>query len=313
VSSAAPTEAMPPVARVRTRRRLRLGRHLEGYLAISPWLIGFVVFTVGPMVASLVLAFTKYDVLSSPQWIGLGNLQRLVGDRLVPTVAFNTGYFAVMSVVPRVLLALVLARLLAQNLAGIGLFRTAFYMPSVVPAVANVLLWVWIMQPQVGAANYVLRHIGLPGYAWLTHPDTSKISLAIMTLWYFGSQMLVFLAALQGVPTELYEAAKVDGAGPIRRFLNVTLPMITPAIFFNLVITVIDALQTFTSPLIATEGGPGYSTVMAVMYIYQQAFGSLRMGYASLLAWVAFVVVIILTAIQFRLSGWVYYEAQGAK
>lgn len=297
-----------------TPRRLgTLRRNLEGYLIISPWLIGFLVFTLGPMVASLVLTFTKYDLISPPQWAGLGNFSRLFRDRLIPIVGYNTAYYVVASVVPRLVLALLMALLLDQKVRGIGFFRAAYYMPSIVPAVANVVIWMWLMQPELGLLNSILRHLGLPGSPWLYHPSTSKLSLALMSLWYFGSQMLVFLAALQGVPTELYEAARVDGAGSLARFFRITVPLITPAIFFNLVVSVIDALQVFTLPFIATGGGPANSTRMAVMYVYEQAFSNQRMGYASLVAWLLFLVVIVFTLIQFRYSRWVYYETDGRK
>lgn len=294
----------------RPRRRIQWRRHLEGYLVIAPWLVGFVALALFPMLASLALAFTKYDIFSPPTWTGLSNFGRLLNDRLFFTVSYNTIYYTGVSVVPRLAISLALALLLNQKLVGIGLFRTAYYLPSVIQAVANVMIWVWIMQPEVGLANYVLRSVGLPGSPWLTDPRTSKISLAIMTFWYFGPQMLVFLAALQSVPTEMHEAAKVDGAGVLRRFWNITVPMITPSIFFNLVVCVIDSLQTFTSPVIATDGGPANSTRTIVMYIYEQAFSNQRMGYASLLAWVLFSAIMVMTAVQFRFSGWVYYESK---
>jgi multiple sugar transport system permease protein len=293
----------------RMRRFKHWREYLEGYLIISPWLIGFIVLAIGPMLASLILAFTRYDLLSPPRWTGFANLHKafFVDDVFLKSI-FNTLYITLFSVPIRLLLALFLAKLLDQKLRAIGFFRSAFYVPSVVPTIANVLIWLYIMQPQVGLANHILRSLGLPPSPWLTHPSTSRMSIAIMLFWYFGPQMLVFLAALQGVPQELYEAAEVDGAPKLKRFWHITLPMISPAIFFNTVVITIDAFQVFVNPYVATQGGPSNSTMTIALHIYQQAFNFQRMGYASCMAWLLFIVVLIFTLIQFRFSSWVYYE-----
>lgn len=299
-----------------TGERKRAGRagwwsseEREGYLLILPWVIGFVIFTAVPMLAALGLVFTRYDVLSPPRWAGLANLHRLLGDELVIVVAINTFALAVLSAIPRLVFALLLAVLLDQKLRGIGFFRVLYYSPTVVPAFASVLLWVLLLQKDAGAVNYGLRTIGLRGLGWLTDPETAKFSIALMTIFYFGPQMMIFLAALQGVPSQLYESAMVDGAGPLSRFWKITLPLITPAIFFNMVVLVIESLQMFTPPYLSTMGGPMYSTTTAVMYIYEQAFASLRMGYASTLSCLLFLVILLFTFLQFRLSGWVHYES----
>jgi multiple sugar transport system permease protein len=263
------------------------------------------------MLASLALAFTNYDLLSPPKWAGLGNFRKaFFVDGLFLKSMGNTLYITLFSVPIRLLLALLLAKLLDQKLRAVGFFRTAFYVPSVVPVFANIVVWMYILQPQVGLANHILRLLGLPASPWLTSPSTSRISMAMMLFWYFGPQMLVFLAALQGVPQEMYEAAQMDGAPMLKRFWHVTLPMISPAIFFNVVVITIDALQVFVNPYVATQGGPSNSTMTIALHIYQQAFYFQRMGYGSCMAWLLFVVVLAFTLLQFRFSGWVYYESE---
>ncbi|RLT34336.1 MAG: sugar ABC transporter permease [Chloroflexi bacterium] len=289
--------------------RLRLTEEIEGYLMILPWLIGFPLFTAGPMLTGLGLVFAHYDILSPPRWAGLANLQRLLRDDLVMVATLNTFVLTILSVLPRLVIALLLALLLNQKLRGIGLFRTIYYTPTIVPAFASVVLWILLLQKDAGAVNYGLRSIGLPALGWLTDPVTAKFAIALMTIFYFGPQMLVFLAALQGVPLQLYESAMVDGAGSLTRFWTITLPLITPAIFFNMVVLIVETLQIFTPPFLSTMGGPMNSTTTSVMYIYEQGFGSLRMGYASALSWLLFLLILLFTTLQFRLSGWVHYES----
>jgi multiple sugar transport system permease protein len=260
----------------------------------------------------LVLSFTNYDLLSEARWIGLRNYERLVEDDVVRITLVNTAVYTAMLVPTQIAVALGLALLLNLPLRGIGLFRTFYYLPSVVPALASALVWLLVLNPEFGMVNGFLRALGIPGFSWLTHPDSSKPTLALMSLWYVGSQMLVFLAALQGVQQELYDSASIDGAGSVQRFFNVTLPMITPALFFNLVTGIIHATQVFTLAFVAAGGGPANSTRFIVMYIYEQAFQSLRMGYASAVAWLLCFVILVLTLLQFRASGWVYYEGAAA-
>jgi multiple sugar transport system permease protein len=296
------------VARRPSVRRIRWRTHLEGYLFIAPWLIGFLLFTFGPMVASAVISFTNFDILTPARWAGLANYIRLSNDRLFFNTVYNTLFYTILAVPTQLLIALGLALLLNMRLRGVGVFRTLFYLPTVVPSVAGVLLWVMLLNPDFGLFNRLLWSIGLPGLPWLTDTTTAKPALVLIGLWYVGSQMLVFLAALQGVPSELYDAAHIDGANAFNRFRNVTLPMITPALFFNLVVGIINASQTFTLAFIGTGGGPANSTKFLVLYIYEQGFQSMRMGYASALAWALLLFILVLTVLQFRLSRWVYYE-----
>jgi multiple sugar transport system permease protein len=306
------TDLAPRPVAVARRHRIRWRRHLEGYLIISPWLIGFVLFTLGPMLASLGLTFTTYELLSPPRWIGIDNYRRLLDDELFLATLYNTAYFTVLAVPAQLLLALGLALLLNLRLRGIGLFRTLYYLPTVMPAIAGVLLWVMLLNPDLGLVNNLLRLVGVEGPRWLTGTGSAKPALVLISLWYVGGQMLVFLAALQGIPQELYEAASIDGANVFGRFLHVTLPMLSPAIFFNLVIGVIHASQTFTLAFIATGGGPVNSTLFLALYVYEQAFQGLRMGYAATLAWVMLLVILVLTVVQFGFSRWVYYEGAPA-
>jgi multiple sugar transport system permease protein len=289
-------------------RPIRWRTHLEGYLFIAPWLIGFVLFTLGPMIASAVISFTNFDILTPARWAGLANYARLINDRLFLNTVYNTLFYTILAVPTQLVIALGLALLLNMRLRGVGVFRTLFYLPTVVPAVAGVLLWVMLLNPDFGLFNRLLWAVGLPGLPWLTDTTTAKPALVLIGLWYVGSQMLVFLAALQGVPPELYDAAHIDGANAVARFRNVTLPMITPALFFNLVVGIINASQTFTLAFIGTGGGPANSTKFLVLYIYEQGFQSMRMGYASALAWALLLFIMVLTLFQFRLSRWVYYE-----
>ena len=300
-----------PSRAARARRRFwrELRRDVEGYVVIGPWLVGFLVFTLGPMAASAVLAFTNYDLLTPPEWTGLTNYRRSVGDPLIPLVLYNTAYYTLLAVPAQVAVALVMALLLNIRVRGVNLFRTAYYLPTVTPAVASVLLWVWIYHPEFGLANAILRTVGLPTSLWLRSPEMAKESLVIMSLWGVGSQMVIFLAGLQGVPETLHEAAQIDGATWLQRLRHVTIPMISPVIFFNVIVGMIGSFQVFTAAFIATGGGPIDSTRFYVLYLYEQGFQSFRMGYASFLAWVLFALILLFTLAQFALGRrWVYYE-----
>jgi multiple sugar transport system permease protein len=294
---------------IATRRRIRWGKHVEGYLVIAPWLIGFFAFTAGPMVASAYLSLTRYDLLTPPAWIGLDNFSRMRVDDLFPTALYNTLYYTVVAVPAQVLVALLMALALNRQIRGINYFRTAYYLPTVTPTVASIILWVWIFNPDFGIANAVLHVVGIPPQKWLGDPQLAKPSLIIMSLWRVGSQMVIFLAGLQSVPEALHEAAAIDGANYLRRLLHVTIPMISPVIFFNVVVGVIDSFQIFTVAFIATGGGPVTATYFYVLHLYDQAFQNFHMGYASALAWVLFAVILAFTVGQFLLGRqWVYYE-----
>jgi multiple sugar transport system permease protein len=281
------------------------------YLTISPWLIGFLAFTLVPMLIALYLGFTDWDLFGNPRWTGLANYARMAGDPLFRQALKVTTIYTLFYVPMEMIGGLGLALLVNQKLRGVGVFRTIFYLPSVLAGVAYVVLWMWIFNPQGGLLNTLLAAIGIQGPRWLIDPAWALPSLLLMTFWGWGRAMVIFLAGLQGVPPELYEAAAIDGAGSAARFRSVTLPMLTPTILFALILSVISTFQTFTSAFVATNGGPLDATLFYVLYIYRQAFQFFRMGYAAALAWVLFLIVLVLTLILFR-SGqfWVYYEGQ---
>ena len=298
-------------------RRSALRRREErfGWLFASPWIVGFFLFTFGPMLASLYLGFNQYSIASPPKWVGLANFERALGgaDSLFwPSLGRTVLYSAIM--VPLSIVGSLLAAiLLNQGLKGTTLFRTLFFLPSLAPVVASAVLFRWLFQPEFGAFNTMLHEIGVQGPRWLADARWAMPSLMVMALWgaVGGSTMVIFLAGLQSVPVELHEAASIDGANAWGRFWAVTLPMLTPTIFFNLVLRVIAALKTFEAAFVATNGGPDYATWFFILHLYQTAFQYIEMGYASALAWVFFVLVVALTYLNVRLSRrWVYYEAE---
>lgn len=292
---------------------------LTGYLFIAPWLLGLLFFTAGPMLASFYMSFTSWTMLSPPKWVGLGNYTTLAtGDPLFYTSIYNTVYYVIFSVPLGMVVSLLLALLLNQKVKGISILRTIFYLPSVTNLVAISVLWVWIFNPEFGLLNNVLRTMGIEGPYWLQSETWSKPSLILMSLWSVGGGMIIYLAALQSIPQQLYEAAELDGANIWHKLKSITIPMLTPAIFFNLIMSIIGSFQVFTQAYVmtqgkspGTEGGPANSTLFYVLYLYKKAFQQFKMGYASAMAWVLFVVILVLTLIQFKLSKrWVYYEME---
>lgn len=293
--------------------RLATHKALMGYLFISPWIIGLLVFIAGPILYSLYLSFTDYDILSPPRFSGVSNYVRaLTGDRLFWPSLGRTAYYALVSVPILLAGSLGLAILLNQKLKGTNTFRTFFFLPHLTPDVAMAILWVWLLHPKLGPVNsMILSKIGLPDFPWLTDPKTVIPSLILMSVWLGvgGNRMLIFLASLQGVPQELYEAAELDGAALWAKFRHVTLPMISPAILFNLIIGIIGALQVFSVAFVATEGGPSYGSWFFALHIYNQAFAYFRLGYGSALAWLLLLIVLALTLLNFTLSKrWVFYH-----
>jgi multiple sugar transport system permease protein len=283
------------------------------YFFISPWIVGFLIFTAGPMLASLYFSFTEYNILDVPRWLGLANYRDLVADPLFWKSLQVTVYYASLALPLGLLLGFVLALLLNQDIPGVNVWRTIYYLPSVIAGVAVALLWIRIFNPKIGLLNPFLAKFGIKGPAWLQDPQWAVPALVIMGLWGVGGGMIVYLAGLQGVPTALYDAAKVDGASLWQRFRHVTLPMVTPVIFYNLVMGMIAAFQYFTQVYVATNGtgSPARSTLFYNLYLYQNAFKYFEMGYASAMAWVLLVIVLVLTMLIFRSSEmWVYYEGE---
>lgn len=288
------------------------------YVCVAPWLLGFLFFTAGPMIVSLFLSFTNWDILTAPQFIGLDNyIKALSTDPNVGISLRVTLTFTIFQVPFRLLTALFLAILLNEATRGVSFFRTAFYLPSIVSSVAAAVLFTWIFNPAYGPINGLLGLFGIQGPAWFQDPNYALWALVIMSPWGVGGEMLIFLAGLKGIPKSLYEAAEIDGAGRLVSFFKITIPMLSPTLFFNLVMAIIGSFQTFDTAYVissaraGTAGDPLKSTLFYMIYLYQQAFGKQAMGYASALAWILFVIILIMTLLVLRSSdAWVYYESE---
>jgi len=292
-------------------RGLRRREAIDGFLFISPWIIGFACFGLGPYLFSVFLSLSRWDMMRPMAFVGLGNYEgMLTQDPLFWKALWNTLVYTLLAVPAGLAVALGLALLLNQQVRGVWVFRTIFYLPAVVSGIAVLLLWKWIFNPDLGLLNALLRALGMadpPG--WLSSPFWAKPALAIMGLWGVGGAMLIFLAGLQGIPRSLYEAATIDGANRRQQFLFVTLPMISPVMFFNLVMGFIASFQVFMQAYVMTLGGPQDATMFYVLHLFFQAFRYFRMGYACALAWVLFLIILGVTLLNFRVSRhWVYYE-----
>jgi multiple sugar transport system permease protein len=302
---------------------IRLGRrareNINGYLFVAPWIIALLVFTAYPMIASFYFSMTEYNIISPPKWIGLQNFNTMFNtDPLFWKSVGNTTYYVLLSVPLGLAVGLVLALLLNQKIKGIGFYRTAFYLPGLVPAVASTLLWMVLLDPALGLVNQGLGLFGIEKLGWLRSAAWSKPALIIMALWGgSGGSMLIFLAALKEIPQSLMEAAEMDGANVWQRFINVTIPMISPTIFFNLVMGIIGSFQVFASAFVSSSGstaGPLNSVLMYMLLLYRNAFRYFNMGYASAMALVMFIVLVLITLALIRSSNaWVYYEAGGRR
>jgi multiple sugar transport system permease protein len=294
---------------LRPRSRMATREALDGYIYASPFILGFLLWIAYPMAYSVWLVFQDWDLLSPPTFAGTKNLTDLVADEKVLLSLGNTAYYAFIGVPLQLTVAFLLALLLNAPLRGRSFFRTALYLPAMTPLVAAAVLWARIFNPEFGLLNDFLSNFGVPAQRWLFEPHLAKPAIILMGLWNVGPQMVIFLAGLQSVPPSLLEAASIDGAGVLRRFRYVILPMMSPVILFNLVVGLISSFQIFAAVLIMTDGGPQNATLMAVLYIYRNAFQYFRMGYAATLAWVLFLIIVCFTALQFYLARrWVHYE-----
>jgi multiple sugar transport system permease protein len=286
---------------------------LTFYLFILPWIIGFLIFTAGPIIASFVLGFMHYDMILAPEFIGLDNFTELFQDNLFFTSMGNTLYIVLLAVPLGMVTAFGMALLLNQKVFAQAAYRTAYYIPSIVPAVATAALWLYVLQPQWGLLNGLIESIGLEGPGWLASEIWSKPAIIMVMVWGSGGTMVIYLAGLQDIPNEYYEAAEIDGANWLYKFTHVTLPLMTPTIFFTLVMGIIGTFQIFSVIFVLTDGmgGPVNSTLVYLIYIYRNAFAFFRMGYASAMAWILFTIILILTLINFRFARfWVHYEVQ---
>jgi multiple sugar transport system permease protein len=300
---------------VPARRRTSLARReaIAGYLFLLPNMIGFVIFTALAVVASAVISLTTWDLLSSPEFVGLDNyIELITNDPLFRTVLLNTLYFTAVSVPASTVLSLILALVFNTGLRAIPLFRTAYFLPVITATVVVALIWRWFYNPDFGILNYVLWRLGVDAPPnWLASRTWAMPAVIILSVWkQVGYNMVIFLAGLQAIPSTLYEAAAIDGAGRWQRFRHITLPLLTPTTFFVLVISIIGSLQVFDAVLVLTDGGPANATRTVVYHIWEEAFVFLEMGYASAVAWILFFMVFLVTVLQWKIQGrWVHYEA----
>jgi multiple sugar transport system permease protein len=294
-----------------TRRRLPSGVILrewrDGWLFASP----FILFWFGPMLYSLYLVAHEWNMLTPPEFVGFANIRELFTDALLGVSLWNTAYYTFISVPLQLILALSLALALNQGLRGQSLYRVVFYLPSITPAVASAVVWMQIFNPEFGVLNSILRVFNIPPVQWLFDPALAKPAFIFMSLWSVGPQVIIFLAGLQNIPQNLLEAAHIDGAGAWGRFRYVVIPMLSPTIFFNLIIGIIGSFQVFTSSFIMTKGGPQNATLFLVLYIYENGFHWFKMGYAAAVSWFLFMIVLIFTLLQLKFArSWVHYEVE---
>ncbi len=299
--------------KIRLPRQLnpRQREAMQGYLYITPWFIGFLIFTAGPLLASLVLSFTKWGFLDQPTFIGLANYQKMAKDPIFFIALKVTLTFTALSVPLIIIVALCSALLMTRNLPGMRIFRTIYYLPAVVGGVPMALLWSWVFNPDHGILNRLLYLAGLPGPKWLTDPHSALVAVVMVSAWNFGLPLVVFIAGIQNIPAVLYEAASLDGAGPLAKFRHVTIPMLSSTLLFILVTQIIGAFQIFDVVYVISNGrgDPLRSTLTYLLYFYQTGFSYFDMGYASALIWVLFLVIMAFTVLIFKSASlWVYYE-----
>ncbi|WP_195574710.1 carbohydrate ABC transporter permease [Paenibacillus sp. 1001270B_150601_E10] len=300
---------------VKPHKRVRRLEKWTPYLFISPWIVGILLFTIGPLIFSLIMSFFDWPVTSAPKFIGLGNyIKMFTDDPQFYKSLLITFKFAVFYVPLSLVTSLVLAMLITQPVRGVKVFRTIFYLPAVVSGVAVSIIWGWIFNTKYGILNYALSLLGIEGPKWLIDPNSAIITIVIASAWGVGTMMLIFYTNIKSIPPDLYESAAIDGAGPIRQFTNITLPLITPTVFFNLITSTISALQQLTLVLLLTNGGPLKSTYFYGLFVYNNAFKHHKLGYASANAWFMFIIILLLTALIFKSSNaWVFYENEVKK
>jgi len=294
-------------------RRNKLNSEITGWVFASPAILGFLIFVIGPMIASLYLSFTDYTIVLKPNFIGLSNYVELFTSEY--TLFYQslkvTTYYMILSVPLQIIFAYAMALLLNQRVKYLSLFRTIYYLPTVVPLAASSMVWLWLLDPDLGFLNEILRSLRLPTSQWIYDERSVIPTLALMSLWSIGGTMLIFLAAFQDIPKTYYEAISIDGGNSFHKLRYVTIPMTSSTIFFNLVMGLINGFQVFVQPYIMTSGGPSNSSLMYVYYLYREAFALQHMGNACAIAWILFIIIVIFTAIIFKGSkGWVYYEGE---
>lgn len=291
---------------------LAFRRNITGYLFISPFMLGFILWFLIPALIALYLSVHQWNLISAPEFVGLANVEHLFNDPLLPQALKATFLYTIISVPVGLVLSFGLAMMLNNQLPGIGIFRTIFYLPSIIPAVASAALWAWMFNTEFGLINVIIRAFGGQKIPWLQAPGWALPALIIISLWSVGGAMIIFLAGLQGIPDIYYEAAEIDGAGRWAKLRHITLPLMSPVFFFNLVIGFINSFQVFIAGYLITDGGPVNATLFLVLYIYRTAFRSLNMGYAATMSWLLFIILMGLSFLVFRYIGnRVYYENPG--
>lgn len=302
----------PRAAIARPWWTLRRQEALIGILFALPAIFGFIIWIAGPMVASLAIAFTDWKLIAPPRWVGADNFVYMYNDDLFWKSLMVTAYYTIVAVPLHQVASLLLAIFLNQKVRGVSIFRTIYYLPVILPAVATSVVWLWLFNPNFGIFNLMLKSVGLPPQLWIYEETLAVPSLWLMSLWASGGgAMLIYLAGLQGVPRDQLDAASVDGAGWRARLWNITIPMISPVILFNTLVGFIGTFQIFAQGYLMTRGGPNNATLFYVLYLYRRAFQNGMMGYAAALAWAAFIILVIISVVIFRFSsGRVYYEVQ---
>jgi multiple sugar transport system permease protein len=284
---------------------------LTFYALITPWLLGFIIFLAYPMGRSLYLSFTNFNLQGEPLWIGLRNYERIFSDPDFWQSLKVTFIYALGSVPGGTIIALATALVLSQKLRGVNFWRTVFFLPSVLSSIAIAILWLYMFRPEGGLLNIVLGWFGIQGPAWLNSEQWALPAMIIMSWWSVGNQMVIYLAGIKGIPESLYEAAEIDGANAIQKFRFVTIPMLSPTIFFNVVLAIIAALQVFDAGYVLTRGGPNDATLFYLINLYERAFRLVQLGYASALAWILFIIIMVITLLVIRSSAlWVFYETE---
>ncbi len=304
-------QAQPQSGTGPKRRHLSITakRTILGYTFIMPFILGFILWFLAPTLVSAWLSITDWNLISAPKIVGLENFKSLFSDKLLAQSIKVTLIYSFVSVPVGLVLGFMLALLMNTKVRGIRLFRTIYYLPSIVPAVANAVLWAWIFNSEFGLLNVILRAVGIPKVNWLIDTHTALPAIILMGFWGVGGSMIIYLAGLQGIPEVYYEAAEIDGAGRWSQMWNITIPLMSPVLFFNLIMGIIGSFQVFTVGYLLTDGGPQNTTLFYVLYLYRVGFRNLEMGYAAALGWLLFFIILVLTMIVFRYIGKnVHYE-----
>ncbi|HSO26575.1 MAG TPA: sugar ABC transporter permease [Anaerolineales bacterium] len=289
---------------------LVLREWLEGYIFAGPFIIGFLVFTAFPMIFSIWMSLNSWDLISPPRFVGLENIIKSFTDERTLLSLYNSAYYTIFAVPIQLVISFSLALALTQKIKFRDVYRSGFYLPIIVPLVAWSVVWQRVLHPEFGILNEILGWFGVAPRAWLFDPDLAKPAFIFMSFWFIGRQMVIFIAGLGNIPESLLEAASIDGAGPLHRLRHITIPLMTPLIFYNMVIAIINSFQSFIPAKVMTNGGPENATLFSVLHIYRQGFEFYNMGFASALAWQLFIIVVGFTIAQFWISNrWVYYES----